>query len=150
VVEGLSIPYGELFATDGFIAIKLPAELMEFRPVNDSLLGAIVPICTWAAWASPWATVQVPFCAEIDADVAVLRTRRLDHQLFVYVWLDVTYLHVRENRQVVSKAVVIATGLRVDGHREVLGLDVGDSENETFWREFLTDLNDAVWQVSAW
>jgi putative transposase len=81
-------------------------------------------------------------CAQIDADVAVLRTRPLDHQPFVYVWLDATYLHVRENRRVVSKAVVIATGLRADGHREVLGLDVGDSENETFWREFLTGLND--------
>lgn len=81
-------------------------------------------------------------CKEIDADVAVLRTRRLDHQPFVYVWLDATYLHVREHRHVVSKAVVIATGLRADGHREVLGVDVGDSENETFWREFLGDLVD--------
>jgi putative transposase len=81
-------------------------------------------------------------CAQIDADVNVLRTRRLDHQPFVYVWLDATYVHVRENRHVVSKAVVIATGLRADGHREVLGVDVGDSENEVFWREFLTGLND--------
>ena len=81
-------------------------------------------------------------CAEIDADVAVLRTRRLDHQPFVYVWLDATYVHVREHRHVVSKAVVIATGLRADGHREVLGVDVGDSENEAFWREFLTGLVD--------
>jgi putative transposase len=81
-------------------------------------------------------------CSQIDADVAVLRTRRLDHQAFVYVWLDATYVHVREHRHVTSKAVVIATGLRADGHREVLGLDVGDSENETFWREFLTDLTD--------
>ena len=81
-------------------------------------------------------------CAGIDADVHVLRTRRLDHQAFVYVWLDATYVHVREHRHVVSKAVVIATGLRADGHREVLGVDVGDSENETFWREFLTDLTD--------
>ncbi len=81
-------------------------------------------------------------CAQIDADVHVLRTRRLDHQPFVYVWLDATYVHVRENRHVVSKAVVIASGLRADGHREVLGLDVGDSENEVFWREFLTSLND--------
>lgn len=71
-------------------------------------------------------------CTQIDADVNVLRTRRLDHQPFVYVWLDATYVHVRENRHVVSKAVVIATGLRADGHREVLGLDVGDSENEPF------------------
>ena len=81
-------------------------------------------------------------CAQIDADVAVLRTHRLDHQPFVYVWLDATYVHVREHRQVVSKAIVIATGLRADGHREVRGLDVGDSENETFWREFLTGLTD--------
>jgi putative transposase len=81
-------------------------------------------------------------CAQIDADVHVLRSRRLDHQPFVYVWLDATYVHVREHRHVTSKAVVIATGLRADGHREVLGLDVGDSENEVFWREFLTGLND--------
>ena len=81
-------------------------------------------------------------CKNIDADVAVLRTRRLDHQPFVYVWLDATYVHVREHRHVTSKAVVIATGLRADGHREVLGVDVGDSENETFWREFLSDLTD--------
>ncbi len=81
-------------------------------------------------------------CTQIDADVHVLRTRRLDHQPFVYVWLDATYVHVREHRQVVSKAIVIATGLRADGHREVLGLDVGDSENNSFWREFLTSLTD--------
>jgi transposase-like protein len=69
-------------------------------------------------------------CKGIDGDVSVLRQRRLDHQPFVYVWLDATYVHVREAGQVVSKAVVIATGLRADGHREVLGVDVGDSENE--------------------
>jgi len=81
-------------------------------------------------------------CKQIDADVSVLRNRRLDHQAFVYVWLDATYVHVRDGGQVVSKAVVIATGLRADGHREVLGVDVGDSENETFWTEFLRDLKD--------
>lgn len=81
-------------------------------------------------------------CKQIDADVAVLRGRRLDHQAFVYVWLDATYVHVRDGGQVVSKAVVIATGLRADGHREVLGVDIGDSENETFWTEFLRDLKD--------
>jgi transposase-like protein len=81
-------------------------------------------------------------CKGIDTDVTILRERRLDHQPFPYVWLDATYMHVREHHQVVSKAVVIATGLRADGHREVLGLDVGDSENETFWTEFLRDLKD--------
>jgi putative transposase len=78
----------------------------------------------------------------IDADVSALRTRRLDHQPFVCVWLDAAHVHVREAGQVVSKAVVITTGLGADGHREVLGVDVGDSENEAFWTEFLRDLKD--------
>ncbi|MEZ5378301.1 MAG: IS256 family transposase [Acidimicrobiales bacterium] len=81
-------------------------------------------------------------CKNIDADVAVLRNRDLGHQRFVYVWLDATYVHVREAGQVTSKAVVIATGLRADGYREVLGVDVGDSENETFWTEFLRSLKE--------
>lgn len=81
-------------------------------------------------------------CKHIDADVAILRNRDLGHQRFVYLWLDATYVHVREAGHVVSKAVVIATGLRSDGYREVLGVDIGDSENETFWTEFLRSLKD--------
>jgi putative transposase len=81
-------------------------------------------------------------CKHLDADVAILRNRDLGHQQFVYLWLDATYVHVREHGQVVSKAVVIATGLRADGYREVLGVDIGDSENETFWTEFLRGLVD--------
>lgn len=45
-------------------------------------------------------------CKTIGDDVAVLRTRRLDHQPFIYVWLDATYVHVRDHGQVVSRAVV--------------------------------------------
>ena len=57
------------------------------------------------------------------------------------MYLDATYLHVRtEHAMVVSKAVVVATGVTADGRREVLGLDVGDSEDEVFWRGFLTGL----------
>jgi putative transposase len=69
-------------------------------------------------------------------------TRTLGHTSFAYVYLDATYLHVREASlgQVVSKAVVVATGITATGGREVLGLAVGDSEEETFWRAFLTDL----------
>ena len=58
--------------------------------------------------------------------------------------MDATYLHVRnkpgKGGQVVSMAVVVATGIAADGSREVLGLDVGDSEDETFWRAFLLSL----------
>jgi putative transposase len=76
-------------------------------------------------------------CAGLDEVVGAFRERRLDHVAFPYVYLDATYLHVRENHQVTSKAVVIATAVAATGHREILGIDVGDSENEVFWREFL-------------
>lgn len=80
-------------------------------------------------------------CAGLDETVSAFRTRRLDHTTFPYVFLDATYLHVRNAAsQVVSMAAVIATGIRVDGGREVLGIDFGDSEDEVFWRTFLTDL----------
>lgn len=81
-------------------------------------------------------------CKDIDDDVAVLRQRRLDHQPFPYGWLDATYVHVREHGQAISKAVVIATGVRADGHRGVLGVDIGNYETEGFWSEFLRDLTD--------
>jgi putative transposase len=79
-------------------------------------------------------------CAGLDEVVDSFRERRLDHVGFPYVYLDATYLHVREHHQVTSKAVVIATGVAATGHREILGIDVGDSENEVFWREFLRKL----------
>jgi putative transposase len=73
--------------------------------------------------------------------VTAFRTRRLDHTGFPYVYLDATYLHVRNSTsQVVSMAVVVATGITTDGGRGDLGLDVGDSEDEVFWRGFLTAL----------
>jgi putative transposase len=81
-------------------------------------------------------------CAEIDEHVAVLRERRLDHTTFPYVFLDATYVKARVNHQVVSRAVVIATGVTADGNREVLGVDVGDSEDELFWTGFLRSLKD--------
>ena len=80
-------------------------------------------------------------CAGLDEVVGAFRTRRLDHAEFPYVFLDATYLHVRtQASQVVSKAVVVATGVTEQGRREILGLDVGDSEDEVFWRAFLTTL----------
>src|SRR3954466_7478982 len=78
-------------------------------------------------------------CAGLDEAVTAFRARTLGHTAFPYVYLDATYLHVREGAradlagQVVSKAVVVATGITASGGREVLGLAVGDSEEETFW-----------------
>jgi transposase-like protein len=80
-------------------------------------------------------------CAGLDEIVGAFRTRRLDHIEFPYVYLDATYLHVRNSAsQVCSMAVVVATGITAEGSREVLGLDVGDSEDEVFWRGFLRAL----------
>jgi len=83
-------------------------------------------------------------CANLDEQVGAFRTRTLDHVEFPYVYLDATYLHVRnapgKGGQVVSMAVVVATGVTAAGEREILGLDVGDSEDEVFWRSFLLSL----------
>ncbi len=81
-------------------------------------------------------------CKEIDEQVAVVRKRRLDHVTFPYLWLDATYVKARLRRQVVSRAVVISVGVTAEGNREVLGVEVGDSEDEVFWTTFLRGLKD--------
>jgi putative transposase len=70
--------------------------------------------------------------------------RPLEHARFPYVYLDATYLHGRlgRNLQVVSRAVVVAIGINALGYREVLGIAVGDSEAEGFWRQFLGSLKE--------
>ena len=81
-------------------------------------------------------------CARLDIEVDAFRNRSLAHVEFPYVYLDATYVKARDTdlHQVVSRAVVIATGITANGDREVLGLAVGDSEAETFWTEFLRSL----------
>ena len=79
-------------------------------------------------------------CAELDGEVAAFRSRSLAHTRFPYLFVDATYLKARVAGRVVSRAVVIATGVTADGGREVLGLDVGDSEDGAFWTAFLRSL----------
>ena len=79
-------------------------------------------------------------CAELDAVVGAFRERRLDHIAFPYVFLDATYVKAHEGASVVSKAIVIATGVTATGDREVLGLAVGDSEDGAFWTAFARSL----------
>src|SRR3954451_20630600 len=81
-------------------------------------------------------------CGQLDTEVAAWRARPLDEQAFPYVFCDATYCKARVGGRVVSRAVVIATGVSADGRREVLGCDVGDSENEVFWTDFLRGLRD--------
>src|ERR671936_712351 len=78
-------------------------------------------------------------CAELDKEVERFRTRKLDGP-YPYVWLDGTFVKVRDNGRVVSQAIVIAVAVTANGEREVLGLDVGPSESGAFWLAFLRDL----------
>ena len=81
-------------------------------------------------------------CAGLDEHVGAFRNRTLGHIEFPYVYLDATYVNVRDDAlgQIVSRAVVVATGITAQGNREVLGVDIGDTEDETFWTAFLRSL----------
>jgi putative transposase len=84
-------------------------------------------------------------CGGLDETVAAFRSRPLHHTTFPYLFLDATYLHVRRTGaggQVTSMAVVIATGVTATGGRAVLDVDVGDSEDEVFWRGFPRSLKE--------
>jgi putative transposase len=79
-------------------------------------------------------------CGELDTTLEAFRTRPLSHVLFPYVLLDATYVKARVGGRVVARAVVVATGVTRAGDREVLGCDVGDSEDGAFWTAFLRSL----------
>ena len=81
-------------------------------------------------------------CQGLDAQIQAFLERPLDGCRYPYLYLDATYLHGRLGKtlQVCSRAVVVAMGVNADGRRELLGLKVGDSESEPFWREFLASL----------
>src|SRR6201995_3617087 len=78
-------------------------------------------------------------CAEIDEKVKAFLSRPIEGD-WPYLWIDATYVKVRQNGRIVSVAVIIAVGVNSDGRREVLGMDIGPSEAETFWTEFLRKL----------
>ena len=78
-------------------------------------------------------------CSEIDGKIATFLNRPLEGD-WPYVWLDATYLKVRQDGRIVSVAVIIAIGVNGDGRREVLGMTIGASEAETFWTDFLRKL----------
>jgi transposase-like protein len=79
-------------------------------------------------------------CAGLDDEMSAFRTRSLGHVEFPYVFADATYLKGRVRGQVVSRAVVVVTGVSMSGEREVLGCAVGDTEDEAFWCEFFRSL----------
>jgi len=78
-------------------------------------------------------------CAEIDDRVRDFLARPIEGD-WPYLWLDATYVKVREAGRIVPVAVTIAVGVNADGRREVLGMAVGSSEAEPFWLDFLRSL----------
>ena len=78
-------------------------------------------------------------CKEIDERVRAFLDRPLEGE-WPYLWLDATYLKVREGGRIVAVAAIIAVAANTDGRREIIGLGIGPSEAETFWSIFLKSL----------
>src|ERR671913_1373895 len=78
-------------------------------------------------------------CKDIDERVTGFLQRPLTGE-WPYLWLDATYLKVREGGRVVSVAVIVAVAVTTHGRREIVGLHIGPSEAEIFWTDFLRDL----------
>ena len=78
-------------------------------------------------------------CEEIDEKVQAFLDRPIEGD-WPYLWIDATYVKVRQNGRIVSVAVIIAVGVNSDGRREVLGMEIGASEAEPFWTAFLRKL----------
>ena len=75
-------------------------------------------------------------CEDIEGKVKAFLDRPLEGD-WPYLWIDATYLKVRRGGRIVSVAVIIAVGVNSDGRREVLGMQIGTSEAEPIWTEFL-------------
>ena len=78
-------------------------------------------------------------CEDIDERVHAFLDRPIEGD-WPYLWIDATYVKVRQNGRIVSVAVIVAVGVNSDGRREVLGMDIGPSEAEPFWTAFLRKL----------
>jgi len=79
-------------------------------------------------------------CQELDSVVEAFLGRPLDGSPYPYLWLDALTQKVRETGRIVNVSVVVATAVNDEGRREVLGIDVGTSEDGAFWLSFLRSL----------
>lgn len=78
-------------------------------------------------------------CRELDEQVEVFRTRPLEGE-YPYLWLDAKHLKVRDNGHVHSKALMVAFAVHESGRREVIGIEISESETEAGWAAFLREL----------
>jgi putative transposase len=88
-------------------------------------------------------------CKEIDERVGAFLERPLEGE-WPYLWLDATYLKVRDGGRIVSVAAIIAVAVDTDGRREIIGLGLGPSEAEIFWSTFLKGLVRRGLRGSGW
>ncbi len=94
-------------------------------------------------------------CEEIDDKVKAFLSRPIEGD-WPYLWIDATYVKVRESGRIVSVAVIVAAGVNSAGRREVLGMSIGPSEAETFWtallrqRDLLQKQNHADYREVHW
>jgi transposase-like protein len=80
-------------------------------------------------------------CAALDAEVSAFRGRSLAGERYPYLWLDATYLKVREAGRVVSMAALVATGVSRTGERRILGLELSAGHDEgSAWPRFIRSL----------
>jgi putative transposase len=80
-------------------------------------------------------------CAALDAEVEAFRSRSLTDERYPYLWLDATYLKVREGGRVVSMAALVATGVGMNGERRILGLELAPGNDEgSAWPAFIRSL----------
>jgi len=78
-------------------------------------------------------------CGELDERVGAFLNRPIEGD-WPYLWIDATYVKTREAGRIVSVAAIVAVAVNTNGQREVLGLQTGPSEAETFWTDFLRSL----------
>ena len=110
------------------VSTRKADDLQGGRPMTSKALGADTGISK---------SEVSRICADLDEEVAALRDRSRAEIAFPYVFLDAICCKARVNRRVVSRTVVIATGVAADGHRDVLGFAVGDSKDGAIWTPFL-------------
>lgn len=141
-VEGPKLRKGSYFL--GFLEPRRMAEKALTAVIEEAYVQGIstrsVDDLVQAMGMSGISKSQVSrLCEEIDEKVKAFLGRPLEGE-WPYIWLDATYLKVRQSGRIVSVAVIIAVGVNGDGRREVLGMAIGPSEAETFWTEFLRGL----------
>jgi len=90
-------------------------------------------------------------CAALDVEVEAFRQRSLADEAYPYLWLDATYVKVREGGRVVSMAALVATGVAQSGERRILGLELAPGNDEgSAWPAFCARSSSAVCRVSDW